>query len=597
MTASRTAVRWTDPLILAVALGCGVGLLHVLVLLVQRHYLHLFTWHSRDAVWMSPLGNVLWLLVPAAVLSLAALIRPGAISWRLTGLVLGVVAALGTLLLWRGVHWLALVLLAGGVAWQFGQRLARHGAWWRTGIRRAAIGGTALAVFGGAIGHLSERASVPTLASPGAAPNVLLIILDTVRASALGLYGAERATSPAIDSLAAESIVFDQAIAPAPWTLPSHASMFTGHGAGELAAGWRRPFDGAFPSVAAIFRDQGYATGAFVGNTYYTHYESGVTRGFDVVRDFDVSLSQIVWSTTVGQTPFIDQLMWARSWSAVGAAFRTFDLTVNAEPDNDRRLAGEVIPQFLDWQRSLGTRPFFAFINLFDAHAPYSTPPRWDRTFGSRARDRYDGGIAYMDAMLDSALRVLKVRGVLERTIVVITSDHGEQFGEHGLHDHGNSLYLPLLHVPLLIHDPNRVSSPPRRVARVVSLRNLAASLLDLAGRPSDGSIPGVSLMRDTSGEAVSETGRVDDQRQDSPAAHGDMASLVSDSLHLIVNADGKVELFNHVRDPQELSNLATDARRCPVVALLLRRLRERSPIARRTPTAACPVDSIGKRW
>ena len=135
-----------------------------------------------------------------------------------------------------------------------------------------------------------------------------------------------------------------------------------------------------------------------------------------------------------------------------------------SEPQSDRRWSPEIIAEFLEWQQKVEPRPFFAFLNLYDAHDPYE-PPREVRTRFSTSpgkQDLYDAGIAYMDDALGRLFDILKERGLLDRTLIVVTSDHGEQWGEHDLRNHGNSLYLPAVHVPLVLRFPERIAAGTR---------------------------------------------------------------------------------------------------------------------------------------
>ena len=187
------------------------------------------------------------------------------------------------------------------------------------------------------------------------------------------------------------------------------------------------------------------------------------------------------------------------------------------------------------------------------------------RQFLEETYDAYDGGIAYLDFQIDSLLNVLEQRGVLNNTIVIITSDHGEHFGEHGLIQHGNSLFLPLLNVPLVIHYPAGVPLG-LKVQAPASLRDLAATVLDLAGVPGSG-VPGRSLMewvRPSRDSARTDTlySAVDFHRllpkwPPSPVMRGNMRSIVLDSLHYIRNGDGTEELFHLGNDSRETLNLA----------------------------------------
>lgn len=591
-SAPRTAteegdrLRPVDPIMLAALVGLMAGTVHVCVVLARRHWLHQFTWTSRDIVWMSPLGNVLILLVPAVLLALAAMVRWRFATWRLATFMLTWVALTGVGLLVRGLHWGAVLVLAFGVAFQLGVLAKARGVRWRGYMLRATSLLALIVAVSGILAHGSAASPTVESQTTPSRPNVLLVVLDAVRVKSLGAYGSPRPVTPGLDALARDGVVFERAFASAPWTLPSHAGMFTGVPASELTASWRHPFDGSFPTVAEAFREAGYATGAFVGNTFYTHHESGLARGFTVLKDFDVSLSQVVRSTTLAQTPTALGILNAKVLFDVRKAIRYFDLTERAEPENDRRLASEILHEFSQWQQSQGSRPFFAFLNLYDAHDPYSPPSPWDRRFGTNGEARYEGGIGYMDAVLDSALQHLAKRGVLDRTIVVVTSDHGEQFGEHKLHNHGNSLYLPLTHVPLIMRYPATLS-PGQRVRRVVSLRDLGATLLQMSGIAGGPAVRGTSLISppdSSGGEALTETQKTDGGGRDHPAAHGDMAALVDDSLHLILNGDGRAELYAYVRDPAEARDLARDSTYCGALRDRLARLRTQSAFARRAP-------------
>jgi arylsulfatase A-like enzyme len=568
-----------DILFLAIALGLAAGLVHSGVVSWTRHVSEKFTWTSRDLVWMSPLANVCFLLLAATPLALLAARRR--IGWTVAASVLGFLAFVSVLLHFSRLHWVALLMVSAGLAVQGARLVARVPA---RSVRVARLSSAALAVLTLVLGVRERLTRGDTTevagAAPDGAPNVLVLILDTVRAKSLSLYGYARATTPHLDTLAGDGVVFDRAIAPSSWTLPSHASMFTGHPAGKLSASWRTPFDGAVPTVASVFRRHGYATGAFVANFFYTHHESGLATGFEEFRDFKVSFRQMIWSSTFGQTPFFNRLLWARTPGALVNAFRSFDLRIAAEPRSDRKRTGEVVQEFLDWRGRERDRPFFAFLNVYDAHDPYDPPREWHTRFATEPTplDLYDAGIAYMDAALDELFAALRQRGELDRTLIVITSDHGEQFGEHELKNHGNSLYMPVTHVPLLVRYPKAFPGP-KRVASAVSLRDVAATLLDVAGL-TDAAIPGTSLREACCGSAyrslvLAETEKLDGSKKDHvPASWGPLASIVMDSLHFIRNGNGTFELYDLKADAGETRNLATSISWCDVAATLDERLR-----------------------
>jgi arylsulfatase A-like enzyme len=223
------------------------------------------------------------------------------------------------------------------------------------------------------------------------------------------------------------------------------------------------------------------------------------------------------------------------------------------------------VDQFLRWQASSGGAPFFAFLNLYDAHLPYDPPAPFDTMFdqGRAPLDRYDGAIAYEDRALGALFEELARRGVLDRTIVVVTSDHGEGFGEHGLSDHGKSLYRTELHVPLVIRYPAHVPGGTR-VTTAISLRDLPATLLDLAGQGEEaGTFPGVSLATLWRHEAtsaspvVSEVSAGINAAPNEPVSRGAMASVIDATGHYIRNGDGIEELYAYRTDPGELDDRA----------------------------------------
>ncbi len=300
---------WWQPLLFASAFGGVAGLLHVGAVLVKRHALGEFTWTSRDLAWMSPTGNIALLLGPAFLLILLRVIRPSLVSWGVSAGVLAMIAGVSALLNLRGLHPYAVVLLALGIGVQLGRSAAARPGWWSACIPRVIVTCAFLATAATLAG-VRRQAPAAAGTSPDGAPNVLVLILDTVRAVSTSLHGYSRSTTPALERLAAEGVRFDWAIAPSPWTLPSHAAMFTGQPGSHTSASWRTPLDDAYPTVAEVLASNGYVTGAFVGNLFYTHHESGIERGFQDLRDFRRSRLQLIFSTTLGQTPLVDRLLW-----------------------------------------------------------------------------------------------------------------------------------------------------------------------------------------------------------------------------------------------------------------------------------------------
>jgi len=246
-----------------------------------------------------------------------------------------------------------------------------------------------------------------------------------------------------------------------------------------------------------------------------------------------------------------------------------------------------VIDEFLEWQVAQGERPYFAFLNFFDAHEPYAPEAPYDLMFSGREpptrehevgrrhppaelqglRDAYDGAITSLDAQLGRLFEELRRRGALERTIVVVTADHGEEFAEHGHVSHGNGLHFPALHVPLLVRWPE--GGVPRGVVvpSPVSLADVPATIIDLARSADRSRIPGASLAPLWMGGRVanaspvlSELYWVPNQPDWYPVAGGDMRSLVYGRFHLIAGPGTREELYDIMADPFERRNLIGDA-------------------------------------
>jgi arylsulfatase A-like enzyme len=336
-------------------------------------------------------------------------------------------------------------------------------------------------------------------ASKPSPPNVIFVSLDTLRADRLSLYGNPRPTSPEIDRWAREhGAVFENTVAPSPWTLPSHASMFTGLDAVRHGVNHGYPMPRSFKVMADLFRRAGYSTAAVTGGAYVSA-EYGFDRGFDSFYSH-------------------------RGWDP-----REMEMGV------DRSIA---------WLERRADRPFLLFLHTYAIHAPYHArqpyftsltgqappsdvfgiapvPPVRDDGFqvrlrlfdpGGRALEPsdltllnglYDSSIAYADAQLGRLLRVLEPLGLERRTIVVITSDHGEALGERGLAAHAYLYDFNLL-VPLVIATPDGRGAGRRIGAQVRSV-DILPTLLELAGRPALPEIDGASLLPLMEGKA--ETG------------------------------------------------------------------------------------------
>ena len=453
---------------------------------------------------------------------------------------------------------------------------------------------------------------------PADAPNVLLVVLDTVRADHLSAYGYERPTSPNLQRLAARGVRFDQARATAPWTLASHASLFTGRWSHEVSSRWMHPLRPDLLTLAEFLGSMGYATAGFVGNTFYCSYDSGLDRGFTHYEDYVLDLSSAVRTVHLVNLTLKTIVRLGRSLGSIGE----FQLRRSTHPD--RKAAEEVNREFLDWlsQPRQPRRPFFAFLNYADAHAPYVLPVGRGYRFGSvpetetdflflldtwmridkrrvspsartLARDSYDNCVAYVDQCLGEMLEELRHRGVLDRTLVIVLADHGEGLGEHELFEHGESLYRTEIRVPLVIDLPGGRGRSSAVVNEFVSLRDIPATIADVVSPGTRSPFPGRSLARfgretpsssaDSSdgGAVLSELSApnpTDPNQGRSPAYRGPMVSLAEgDFVYIRNEGDGSEQLFNERDDPYELINRASRDAMLP----LLRRFRERLSQAR----------------
>ncbi len=555
---------------IGVSVGIVAGLVELLLLTVERFALMRTILRSREVVWMSPLGYAITFGVLGLLLALVSHRRGGL---RPTiGLGLPVFfAAYSVLLLYdRRMHPVAQLLIAIGCAvqavrWTRGREAGLPAAARRWTARLMLL--LALIAAGSLGGRwIRERRALATLpAVAPRAPNVLFIILDTVRALELSVYGFDRPTTPALSRLATTGTTFDYAVSSAPWTVLSHADLFTGELRAVHRADWYSRLDPAVPTLAAVFRRQGYRTGGFSANEVHAGWEFGFARDFIHFEDHDISLAELVDATTL--------------WKFLSGRVRVRRL-VDDWQMLGRTSADDVNAEVLHWLDQSGDRPYFVFLNYFDAHDPYLPPEPFAAQFGAsrtpaslrarlrgfvyptikpqKARNAYDASIAYVDDRIGKLLDDLKRRGLLDNTLVVVTADHGELIGERKLWGHANSLYFPTLHVPLLLAMPGTVPAD-RRVTDAVTLRDVATTILDLAGVHSGPAFPGTSLARywrETPAAPptpiISEVTGLPNLGKRMPIGRGDMVSLVRDSLHYIRNGDGIEELYNFRRDETE---------------------------------------------
>lgn len=572
--------RPTDPLLLGVWFGLMTGFLELSGDLVWIKVLGWITydtlrtnWHY---VWLTPLSNLVLFAVPAVLISLASIwikpLRRGRAAVFLYGLMAGWSLVLGI----SGLDQIARIVLAVGLAsvlfrcFAGRERVFARLARWTTPAGLALIG----ILMAGSFVHSSRVGRAASLATIDgeAPPNVLLIVLDTVRADAMTVYGAERDTTPNLNRLAAKGVIFDQARSTAPWTLPSHASMFTGRWPFEMSADVGRPLDSTFPTLAERLSERGYATGGFVANLENCNSWYGLARGFQHYEDYYenavVSPLETLRCSRLGRAAATSKI----GWALIG-------MVAKPESYRYRKSAAMINRDALAWLSDQGERPYFLFLNYFDAHDPYVPPAGAERKFSDkrigeelsheeRVRDAYDDCLAYLDEQVGRLLDELEARGRLENTLIVVTSDHGEAFGEHGLSGHGVSLYRPETHIPLFVVHPETAPAG-RRIAHPVSLRDVPSTVLDLVGAGGDSPFPGPSLastwIDDPGGVddpepvlvEVDRADRVPPEAGDVPARLGPMRSVVARGRAYILNGDGREELYDLEGDPEEANDLA----------------------------------------
>jgi arylsulfatase A-like enzyme len=392
--------------------------------------------------------------------------------------------------------------------------------------------------------------------------NVVLISIDTLRADHLGAYGYERPTTPRIDAFANRAVLFENAISQSAWTRPAHASMLTGlypseHGI--IGVVGRPALPPSLPTLATVLKDNGYRTAAFTGGANLSSH-FGYDRGFAVYRSPGRRLE--------------DGVSEAHAW-----------------------LSG-------------GTEPFLLFLHGFDVHRPYRaldadraalgvTGPRprgmqrLCRQGSARSElaphiDEYDAAIRRADRSVGALLDMLEDLELADRTVVVLTSDHGEEFLEHGLCFHIRALYRETVHVPLVVSVPGL---PARRVASVVpasaSVGPTILAVLGLTGLPGPSLRPllgGQPRARGLDPYVVSETGA----RDPWTGRYGRIRSLTSGREKLVSWIDaGRVQYFDLARDPDEGSPIVDGPRAQALTAELERWSARHLPVAE---PASAPV-------
>jgi arylsulfatase A-like enzyme len=588
---STGVVRLSSTIIVAIWFGVLGSVIEIVVLFFAKRGNPLLR-ISDDFFWMASVAFIAVTLTTTMLCALMALIWRQSLTRAFVLFAPAALVFLNLLMLVPRLSHYAAAVLAVGLAAQMTRLAFRSPSSFRRLVRASTPALVAcFALVSSAVWFTSSRRlyrPAADLTSPGSAPlpNVVLITLDTVRAANLSLYGYSRQTTPRLEQLAKRGVVFERAFATAPWTLPSHASLFTGRWPHQLSADYTSPLDSTYPTLAEYLAGYGYRTAGFVANLGYCSRDTGLARGFEHYEDYQRSLGQIASSSTLVRN--------------IADNFNLRRILRNDQHLN-RITAADLNERVLGWVSSHAASPFFVFINYFDAHEPYLPPDSLARRFGPGRKhdqfsplhhwlwnvsvdhrpmtadqlreeiDAYDASIAYLDEQLSALLDDLTRRHVLDNAVIIITSDHGEEFGEHGVFDHGYSLYRQALQVPLVILAPGRVPSGHR--TRVpVSLRNLPATIVDMVGLSSGAPFPGESIKRQwltsvgptaedagssSSNTLLSEVSRAIGQPAWFPASKGGIKGLFYRGFHYIQNGDGKEELYDIDGDPIEERDVA----------------------------------------
>ena len=389
----------------------------------------------------------------------------------------------------------------------------------------------------------------------------MVVSLDTLRADHLHCYGYSRETSPRLDEFAAESVLFEETIAESSWTLPTHVTMFTGLSQNVHGVGFgRHRLAAEAVTLAEALRSAGYRTkGVWSGP--FLHGFFGLDQGFEPGDYYGY----------VGETCYDDASLDVTDESALAKIKATHDeshRTVTSAQISDDGI------RFLDEVREgraagADTRPFFLFLHYFDIHADYIPPEKDAAPFladlppggndveakRNETIARYDGEIRFTDRHLGRFLDALKASGLDENTIVLITSDHGEEFLDHGKYGHNATLYDEVLRVPLLIRAPDAVRG--LRVRAPARHADIMPTILDLAGVPVPSPITGESLAPVVRGaEMAKERAAVARLRL---GANHDLVAIRHRGKKFIRRRRPEgvdIELFDLVRDGQERSPL-----------------------------------------
>lgn len=481
------------------------------------------------------------------------------------------------------------------------------------GVAAVASGATVAIVGAGGqpsgVAPPAERADGAMPRGSPTPPNVVLVLIDTLRADHLGCYGYARPTSPRLDAFAREGVLFERAFSQSSWTKPAVASLFTSHYPSTHQTNLEtEKLPATETTLAQLLAQRGFATAAFTGNPWITR-DYGFDRGF---QRFHAVHDERFASVTLFMPALKRLAQLATGQSAW--PYNPVKRLVQGDPSTTARdlLVNRAAFAWLD---EAPRQPFFLYLHYMSPHHPYDPPPPFDRFVADRARRpvtvyprksyffftdgeplsepdrldmvaRYDGDVAFADGAFGALLDELRRRELLERTLVVVLADHGEEFYDHRNWGHGQSLYNELVHVPLLMRLPG-VLPAGVRVGPPAMLVDVVPTVLELVGAPPHAGAAGQSL--------VAAAGAAPARR---PQAYAELlyrygaARTVVDGGDKLIEMrrgdDGRRELYDLARDFSERRDRAAqEPARADVLARDLDETRRRAELGRAATTPA----------
>jgi arylsulfatase A-like enzyme len=552
-------------------------------------------------VWLRPLAGILgYWTVCVALCGTVWLVKIHLGSWDPRDKLLPLIAGL------------AAVFAAGALARFLWRRVARGGALSSAAHLKAAASAAALVSLAAILWQPRplRQAGAPVPAGAVPRPSVILVVLDTVRAENLSIYGHHRETTPKLREFLRGATLFRHATATSDMTLPTHASIFTGvfassHGAHYTSASpFGAPLDRRWLTLPKFLHAAGYRTVAVAANHAYLAPKFGFAAGFDY---YDARAgSRFLYAAD--NFEFRERLRETLARAAgVDPGARRYRPAAEITREAIAALPADVRPE----------RPVFLFLNYMDAHHPYAPPPPFDRRFpgwespvladdwrtliedvNERKRritdsqrayglSQYDGALAYLDSQIALLFEHLRRAGIYDDALVVVTSDHGEAFGEKDLMEHGVSVYQNQVHVPLIVKWPGQKHADV--VDERVSQVDILPTVLAAAGLGAPEGIHGIDLRRAREAGPrwiYSESFR----RAEGARFRRVERAVFRDASKLITSDKGMREMYDVVRDPLEQHNLYRPAD--GIAIAMLEHLEGWIRTIPKEPTSAAPMDA-----